>query len=99
MRRAFTLGMTLPLDNARSDPETAAWNAFVVLVSYLIGATGPVITGVLRDATGSFQAPLWMLVAASIALLAITPFLQPHHHRLAAAARREGGRPNPGEKA
>lgn len=85
---AFTLAMTLPLDNARSDGEAAAWNAFVMLVSYLVGATGPVLVGLLRDASGSFQAPMWMLVAASAAMLATTPFLQPHYHRLAAAERR-----------
>ncbi|TBU94764.1 MFS transporter [Pseudomonas dryadis] len=85
---AFTLAMTLPLDNARSDGEATAWNAFVLLVSYLVGAAGPVLVGFLRDTSGSFQVPLWLLVAASAAMLAITPLLQPHHHRLAAAQRR-----------
>lgn len=78
---AFTLGMTLPLDNARSDAEAASWNAFVMLVSYAVGATGPLIIGVLRDAIGSFEAPLWLLVAVSLVMLLTTPFLRPHHHR------------------
>ena len=90
---AFTLAMTLPLDNARTDSEATAWNAFVMLVSYLVGATGPVLVGFLRDASGSFQAPLWVLVAVSAAMLAATPFLQPHHHRPATAGRRARGRP------
>lgn len=85
---AFTLAMTLPLDNARSDSEATAWNAFVLLVSYLVGATGPVLVGFLRDTSGSFQAPLWLLAAASAAMLTITPFLQPHRQRLANAQRR-----------
>lgn len=88
---AFTLSMTLPLDNARSDGEATAWNAFVMLVSYLVGAAGPVLVGFLRDASGSYEAPLWALAAAGAAMLAITPFLQPHHHRLTAAARRARG--------
>jgi CP family cyanate transporter-like MFS transporter len=86
---AFTLSMTLPLDNARTDGEATAWNAFVMLVSYLVGATGPLLVGVLRDATGGFHAPLWTLVAVSVAMLATTPFLQPHHHRVSAASRRD----------
>ena len=75
---AFTLAMTLPLDNARSDGEATAWNAFVMLVSYLVGAIGPVLVGFLRDVSGSFQMPLWALVAVSAAMLATTPFLRPH---------------------
>jgi CP family cyanate transporter-like MFS transporter len=85
---AFTLAMTLPLDNARTDGEATAWNAFVMLFSYLVGAAGPVLVGLLHDASGGFRAPMWMLVAFSLAMLATTPFLQPHHHRLTAAAKR-----------
>lgn len=96
---AFTLGMTLPLDNARSDGETIAWNAFVMLLSYVVGAGGPVLTGVLRDTTGSFDAPMWVLVAVSAAMLSLTAFLQPYHHRLAAAARARGAPVNQGESA
>ena len=78
---AFTLSMTLPLDNAKTDGEATAWNAFVMMVSYLIGATGPVLVGFLRDLTGTFHMPLWVLVAVSAAMLATTPLLQPYHHR------------------
>lgn len=88
---AFTLSMTLPLDNARTDAEATAWNAFAMLVSYLVGATGPLLVGFLRDVSGGFQTPLWVLVAISTAMLATTPFLQPHHHRLAATERRARG--------
>lgn len=96
---AFTLAMTLPLDNARTDGEATAWSAFVMLVSYLVGAAGPVLVGLLRDTSGGFQLPLWVLVTASVAMLATTPFLQPHYHRMAAAERRARGGPiQEGEK-
>jgi MFS family permease len=55
---AFTLSMTLPLDDAATDAEATAWNAFVMLVSYVVGAAGPLLVGVLRDATGDFAAPI-----------------------------------------
>lgn len=91
---AFTLSMTLPLDNARTDDEATAWNAFALLVSYVIGATGPVLIGVLHDATGSFAVPVWMLAIVGSVMFLFTPFLQPHHHRLAAAERRARDRTN-----
>jgi CP family cyanate transporter-like MFS transporter len=54
---AFTLGMTLPLDNTHEPEEANAWNAFVLTIGYLIAASGPFSVGVLRDATGSFALP------------------------------------------
>ncbi|MCA0891788.1 MFS transporter [Qipengyuania flava] len=85
---AFTLSMTLPLDNAKTDGEATAWNAFAMTISYSIGAAGPLLVGTLRDASGSFEMPVWMLAAVSCAMLVLTPFLQPHRHRLAASGRR-----------
>jgi hypothetical protein len=38
---AFTLGMTLPLDNTDSVDEANVWNAFALTVGYLIAAVGP----------------------------------------------------------
>lgn len=91
---AFTLSMTLPLDNARTDDEATAWNAFALLISYVIGATGPVLVGVLHDATGSFAVPVWMLAIVGSVMVLLTPFLQPHHHRLVAAECRSRDRTN-----
>lgn len=80
---AFTLAMTLPLDNASGPEEANAWNAFVMLLSYLIAAAGPLLVGYLRDVTGTFRPSLWLMVAVSAAMLATTPFLQPYRLRLA----------------
>ena len=79
---SFTLAMTLPLDNAGTHEEATAWNAFVLLVSYLVGACGPLLVGVLRDLTGGFAASLTFLAISSGAMLALTPFLHPHHLRV-----------------
>jgi CP family cyanate transporter-like MFS transporter len=75
---AFTLGMTLPIDNTRDVDEANTWNAFVLTVGYLIAAGGPLLVGALRDMTGAFTVPFWCLAAVSIAMLALTPFLAPH---------------------
>ena len=75
---AFTLSMTLPLDNTDSADEATAWNAFVLVVGYLIAAAGPLTMGALRDATGGFTASIIMLLAVSVGMLALTPFLLPY---------------------
>lgn len=74
---AFTLGMTLPLDNTRSVQEANVWNAFVLTVGYLVAATGPLLVGTLRDMTGGFGPALWLLVAVALLMLGLTPFLKP----------------------
>ncbi|MGE8497935.1 MAG: CynX/NimT family MFS transporter [Pseudomonas sp.] len=81
---AFTLAMTLPLDNASTPEEAGAWTAFVMLQSYMVGAAGPLLMGYLRDSSGNFQSALWMLVAVGAVMLLVTPFLQPHRLRGAA---------------
>lgn len=78
MGGAFTLGMTLPLDNTKDAAEASAWTAFVLLVAYLIAATGPLSVGALRDLTGSFSASWVLLLAVALCMLALTPFLQLH---------------------
>ncbi|MCB5187020.1 MFS transporter [Methylobacillus caricis] len=78
---AFTLGMTLPLDNTNNVDETNAWNAFVLTVGYLIAAVGPLSVGYIRDLTQDFHAAIWLLVCVAGVMLVLTPFLQPHHHK------------------
>jgi CP family cyanate transporter-like MFS transporter len=84
---AFTLGMTLPLDNTRNADEANAWNAFVLLVSYIVAAAGPLLMGYLRDVTGGFQVSQWLMVGVSVLMLAVTPFLQPYHLKKGATGR------------
>ncbi|WP_233451424.1 CynX/NimT family MFS transporter [Paraburkholderia caribensis] len=73
----FTLGMTLPLDNTHSADEANSWNAFAMLVGYLIAATGPFAVGLLRDWTGGFQVSSACLVVVGAMMVAIVPFLKP----------------------
>ncbi|WP_171907279.1 MFS transporter [Burkholderia plantarii] len=73
----FTLGMTLPLDNTHGADEANSWNAFVLLVGYLIAACGPFAVGILRDRTGSFDLPMACLVGVGVAMALLAPFLKP----------------------
>jgi CP family cyanate transporter-like MFS transporter len=78
---AFTLAMTLPLDNTENAEEANAWNAFVLLFSYVVAAAGPLLMGYLRDLTGSFNMSLWLMVGVSVVMLGSTPFLKPYQRR------------------
>jgi CP family cyanate transporter-like MFS transporter len=79
---SFTLGMTLPLDNAKSADDANAWNAFTMSIGYAVGALGPLLVGIMRDVTGGFQAPMWFLATVGLLMLSLAPILQPHHHRV-----------------
>ena len=76
----LTLGMTLPLDNAQRVDDVNAWNAFVLTVGYLVAAIGPLVVGLLRDLTGSFNTPVWLAYLVALVMLALTPFLAPRPH-------------------
>lgn len=79
----FTLTMILPLDNARNARDANSWTGFVMGLGYLVGSLGPLSIGLLRDMTGTFATPAWLLASVSLLTLALSPFLQPHHHRAA----------------
>jgi CP family cyanate transporter-like MFS transporter len=78
---AFTLGMTLPLDNTDSVQEANVSNAFVLTVAYLIAAAGPLIVGYLRDLNGNFSPSFILLAAVAALMLSATPFLHPHRRQ------------------
>ena len=80
----FALAMTLPLDNTTSQHDASQWTAFMLFIGYLVAALGPFAFGFLRDLTGTFQASYGSLVAASVALLVLTPLLKPRQHATAA---------------
>ncbi|MGX8882424.1 MFS transporter [Methylovorus sp. SPW-M1] len=74
---AFTLGMTLPLDNTANASETNAWTAFVLTIGYLVAATGPLAFGYLRDVTGSYASSLYMLIGISGLMIGMACWLKP----------------------
>jgi CP family cyanate transporter-like MFS transporter len=73
----FTLGMTLPLDNAQNPEEANSWNAFSMMVGYLIAAVGPFSVGLLRDWTGGFHLSMACLIGVGVVMVLLVPFLKP----------------------
>jgi len=59
----FSLVMTLPLDFERTPERVGALVAMMLGLGYTIAATSPFLLGAIRDATGSFDAVLWVATA------------------------------------
>lgn len=73
----FPLSLTLPVDVASGPAEVGAVAALMLLGGYLISGLGPVLLGLVRDATGDFGASMWLLVGLSIVLVLACLALSP----------------------
>ena len=74
---AFTLAMTLPLDNTTSPEETNAWTAFSLTIGYIVAAAGPLMMGALRDFSGAFAGAIYVLVVLAIGMAGLSVTLRP----------------------
>lgn len=73
----FPLVLTLPVDVAEGPASVGSTAAFMLLGGYVLSSAGPVVLGLLRDATGNYQADLWLLVVLSVVLLLASLALTP----------------------
>ena len=55
----------------------------MLLIGYALAATSPVVLGIVRDATGSFDAVVWILVAVSLTMIPLALALNPARLRSA----------------
>ena len=67
----FAMSLVLPADIAPRG-HTGAAAGMVLGVGYAASAPGPVIAGVVRDVTGTFQAALLLLVGFGMAMIALS---------------------------
>ena len=80
----FPLVMTLPLDLSRDPAAAGAVTGMMLGVGYSITGFAPLVLGLVRDATGSFSASLWLIVAIEGCLFVSSLWLT--HERLQARA-------------
>ena len=85
----FPLALTLPVDVASDADDAASISALMLLIGYTLAATSPVVLGLVRDATGNFNAVVWILVAISVSMIPLALALNPT--RLARAGRSSSG--------
>ncbi len=67
----FAGAMALPPVLARTETEAAGYSAFMYGAGYLVSFAGPLLGGVLVDATRSFVAPFWAVLLGALAMLAL----------------------------
>ena len=63
----FALLLTLPLDMADDHHRVAELSAWMLGIGYMFSGLAPVLTGALRDLTGSFTTPMVLLAVLGIA--------------------------------
>lgn len=68
----FSMGLILALDHLPDPRRAGELTAFVQGIGFMLAALSPLITGLIRDMTGSFIAAWWVLAGSSVALLVIT---------------------------
>lgn len=79
----FPLALTLPVDVSSDSSDAASISAFMLLIGYALAATSPVVLGIVRDATGSFDAVVWILVVISLTMVPLALALNPARLRSA----------------
>jgi CP family cyanate transporter-like MFS transporter len=67
----FPVVLTLIGLRAHTPDGTAALSGFTQSLGYLMAALGPFLTGAIYDATGGWTAPLWLLLALVLPLMAM----------------------------
>ncbi len=81
----FSLTMALPLDIGHGPADVAAFTGVMLGAGYSLSALSPLVLGAIRDASGSYESVLWVLVGTTAALFLVDSSLTPA--RLAAARR------------
>jgi CP family cyanate transporter-like MFS transporter len=64
----FSLCLLLAVDLGRRTREVAGFAGMMLGFGYAVSAAAPLALGVARDAAGSFQAALWLMVAVAISI-------------------------------
>jgi CP family cyanate transporter-like MFS transporter len=72
-----TLLLVLVPDYTRGQVQAARLGAMTLMVAFLLGAAGPVLLGVLHDATGSYTPGFVVLLGIAVATVAVVPVLRP----------------------
>jgi CP family cyanate transporter-like MFS transporter len=73
----FPLVLTLPLDVAHAPAAVGSASAFMLLGGYVISSAAPILLGAARDATGTFEASLILLLVVNVAFAGCCLLLSP----------------------
>lgn len=79
----FPIVLTLPVDAGGAPGDVAATAARMLLIGYVLSASGPFVLGLARDVTGDFSTSLWLLVGLAVLLVGLSAVITPERlHRI-----------------
>lgn len=66
---SFALSLVLPLYEAGSPLAVSRWTAMMLFTGYGLGCLTPILTGLARDLSGSYQLPFMVLTALALVMI------------------------------
>ncbi|WP_415754989.1 CynX/NimT family MFS transporter [Pseudomonas leptonychotis] len=81
---SFALSLVLPLYEAGSPLAVSRWTAMMLFTGYSLACTTPVLTGLVRDLSGSYQIPFMVLTALAV-LMTLLAWVMRHGPKRASA--------------
>lgn len=65
---SFALSLVLPLYEAGSPLAVSRWTAMMLFTGYSLGCLTPILTGLARDLSGSYQLPFAVLTGLALVM-------------------------------
>lgn len=81
---SFALSLVLPLYEADSPLAVSRWTAMMLFTGYSLACMTPVLTGLVRDMSGSYQLPFMVLTALAV-LMTLLAWVMRHGPKRAPA--------------
>jgi CP family cyanate transporter-like MFS transporter len=73
---SFALSLVLPMYEVNTPLAVSRWTAMMLCAGYSISCFTPILTGLVRDITGSYQVPFIVLTGLAISMIALAFMLR-----------------------
>ena len=77
----FPMSLIVSMDHLDEPARAGNLTAFVQGIGYLIAGLSPLLAGLIRDLSGSFQGAWWSLAAVIVVMLLMVVRFDPEHYR------------------
>lgn len=74
---SFALSLVLPMYEVNTPLAVSRWTAMMLCAGYCISSFTPILTGLVRDLTGSYQVPFVVLTGLAMTMIVLAALLRP----------------------
>lgn len=74
---SFALSLVLPMYEVNTPLAVSRWTAMMLCAGYCISSFTPILTGLVRDITGSYQVPFIVLTGLATSMIVLAFMLRP----------------------